>query len=119
MKYALQVIVTSQEKKEHKLDAESALLSVLLPPTGVNFYANFVKFCGVKFHQVYKLEPIQKHCFDDLKLPGPPQIDPGHIWENSFFMIFGVPGVIFSETLVHALTDLKSIDLGFDVFVPH
>ena len=26
--------------------------------------------------------------FDDLNLPGPPQIDPEHFWENSFFHIF-------------------------------
>ena len=51
------------ETVEITLEVESALLSALLPPTGVNFYANLVKFCGVKFHQVYKLEPIQKHCF--------------------------------------------------------
>ena len=63
MKYALQVIVTSQERKEHKLNAESVLLSALLPLTSVSFHANLVKFCVVKFHQVYKLEPIQKHCF--------------------------------------------------------
>ena len=51
MKYALQVIVTSQERKEQQLDAESVLLSALLPPTGVSFYANLVKFCAnfIKF----------------------------------------------------------------------
>ena len=58
-KYALQVI----DRKERKLDAESALLSAFLLPTGVSFYANFVKFCVVQIHQVSKLELIQKHCF--------------------------------------------------------
>jgi len=36
--------------QKYKLKLESALLSALLPPTGVSFYANSVKFCVV---QVY------------------------------------------------------------------
>ena len=42
MKYALQVIVTSQKRKEHKLNAESALFSALLPPIEISFWLNFV-----------------------------------------------------------------------------
>ena len=36
--------------QKYKLKLESALLSALLPPTGVSFYVNSVKFCVV---QVY------------------------------------------------------------------
>ena len=78
--------------RKHKLKIESALLSVLLPPTGVSFYANFCFSVLMKFPSWHPLKII---VFDDLKVPGPPQIDPGHIWENSFFHVFGGPGSDF------------------------
>ena len=52
-----------RKKERTQIERRSALLYALLPPTGVNFYANLVKFCVVKLNEVSKLEPIQKHCF--------------------------------------------------------
>ena len=43
-------VVTKENEtmQKYKLELESALLSALLPPTGVSFYANSVKFSVVQ-----------------------------------------------------------------------
>ena len=70
------------------------LRSCLLPgsvpmPTWSNFVlSNFIKFTSGN--------PFKNIAFDDMMLPGPSQIYPGHIWGNSFFHYFrGSRGHIF------------------------
>ena len=53
----LRTMLKHQGKQRNTLKLESALLSALLPPTGVDFNANFYVFI---FHQVLKLEPLSE-----------------------------------------------------------
>ena len=90
-------ISKTTHKDENKLNFESALLSALLPPTGVSFYVNLVKFCVVKLNEVSKLEPIQKHYF---WWPEAPRTFPDWSWTHlgKFFFFHNfceISGVIF------------------------
>ena len=89
----LRTMSKHQGKQRNTSKFEIALLSALLPPTGVIF-VNFLLSHFIKF---WSLNPFIIIVFDDLNLQGPSWIDSGQIWGTSFFIMFDMFGVIFKK----------------------
>ena len=92
---ALRVIWWQNEKEtmqKYKLKLGSALLSALLPPTGVSFYAKSVKFCVVQVYHFWGFWVISKVVSVVFwSLPDTLETfwdDPGHFLESLFFHDF-------------------------------
>ena len=97
------VVVKEEGTMQKKQIETRALLSALLPPTGVSFYANSVKFCVVQVYHFWGSESSQKWslwCFEASQTPWRHSVMTlVTFWKLHFFMIFEVFDIIFLPVL--------------------